>query len=304
MSTTIADAAELRRSIYDKGAAAPTDLVGLIGLGPQRGDDPGFLALVAEVARDVLVHDADPPGIICDEAADWLTDRLGDGRGLTCRAEFEALTSALTHAVRAPPSLIAFAVREIERAVLTGRRGPLGGAETEPGVVTAEDVAALRLVVFSPAAAGRVDRAAAEALFDIAHATATAANDPGFADLFAAALGQYLADAASAPAPRRDEHEAAGPLGLAEFLKTLGGGLAAALGRKSVDQLAEERYALETAASEARLEALAGIEAGEAKWVLFHLARGGELSAAERRLLATLRDGAPRRIASLLEHAA
>ena len=62
MSTTTPDAAELRRSIYDKGAANRTDLVALIGLGPEIGDDPEFIALVAEVARDVIVNDADPPG--------------------------------------------------------------------------------------------------------------------------------------------------------------------------------------------------------------------------------------------------
>src|SRR5437763_484650 len=81
-----------------------------------------------------------------------------------------------------PPALVAFAVREVERAVLTGRRGPLG-VEHEPGIVTAADVAALRLFCFAPTegAACHVDRATAEALFDIAHATATGANDPAFA---------------------------------------------------------------------------------------------------------------------------
>ena len=91
MSTTTPDAAELRRAIYGKGAANRTDLVGLIGLGPEIGDDPAGIALVAEVARDVMVGDADTPGYISEEDADWLTARLGDGGGLSCRAEFETL---------------------------------------------------------------------------------------------------------------------------------------------------------------------------------------------------------------------
>jgi len=43
----------------------------------------------------------------------------------------------LSHAVEAPASLSAFAVREIEKAILTGRRDALGGADHEPGIVTA-----------------------------------------------------------------------------------------------------------------------------------------------------------------------
>jgi len=312
MSTTIPEAAELRKAIYDKGGANRTDLVGLIGLGAQLGDDPEYIELVAEVARDVLVNDAEPPGFISDEAADWLTDRLGDGGGLTCRAEFETLKSVLSHAVSAPSSLVAFAVREIERAILTGRRGPLGGVEHEPGVVTAADVEALRVVAFAPTAgaACHVDRATAEALFDIAHATATARNDPAFADFFARAVGNYLAGDVFVAALRRDKADAGPPLSLAGFLKAFAYGLtsaSAADGRKSVDQLAEERYREENAQTQARLEAAAKIDAGEAKWVLAHLTRGGELTPAERRLLAFLRDEsteAPPEISALFDHAA
>ena len=312
MSTTTPDAAELRRSIYDKGAANRTDLVGLIGLGPEMGDDAEFIALVADVARDVIVNGAVPPGYIGEEDADWLTARLGDGGGLSCRAEFETLKSVLAHAVSAPSSLVAFAVREIERAILTGRRGPLGGVEHEPGIVTAADVEALRVIAFAPTAgaAAHVDRAAAEALFDIAHATATAPNDPAFAEFFARAIGNYLIGAVFVAAPRHEETDAGFALGLGGFLKGLAGGLLApnaADGRKSVDQLAEERYHEENAETEARLAAAATIDAGEARWILAHLTRGGELSAAERRLLGFLREestSAPAQLAALFDHAA
>ena len=312
MATTIPKMTELRRAIYDKGAATRTDLVGLIGLGPQMGDDPDYIALVADVARDVLVNDVDPPGYITEDDADWLTARLGDGGGLSCRAEFETLKSVLSHAVSAPPSLAAFAVREIERAILTGRRGPLGGVEHEPGIVTADDVEALRVVAFAPTAgdACHVDRATAEALFDIAHATATAHNDPAFSEFFARAVGNYLTGAVFVAAPHCDAAHASPPLSLAGFLKAMAGGLMAANAadrRKPVDQLAEESYAEKNAETQSRLEAAALIDAGEAKWVLAHLTRGGDLSAAERRLLVFLRDeasGAPPEVAALFERAA
>lgn len=307
-SSLTADVAQLRRSIYEKGDATRTDLVGLIALGAERGDDPDYIALVAEVARDVLVTHAEPSGYIDENDADWLIARLGDGSGLSCRAEFETLKAVLGHAVSVPASLIAFAVREIERAILTGRRSPLGGIDHEPGVVTAQDVEALRIAVFAPCAGAgpHVDRAAAEALFDIAHATGTAANDPAFCDFFAKAVGNYLMGAVFVAAPERDTHALPD---LAGFLKALAGGLVAPSleGAKSVDRMAEEHYLEANAETEARLEEAASIDAGEAKWILAHLARGGGLSPAERRLLAFLREEsstAPAEITALFEHAA
>jgi len=317
MSTTALNAAELRRSIYDKGAATRNDLVGLMALGPQAGDDPEFITLVADVARDAFVVDVDPSGYVNEADADWLTDHLGDGGGLSCRAEFEALKSILGHAISVPPSLVAFAVREVERSILTGRRGPLGNFEREPGVVTAADVDTLRMVCFAPTAGAplHVDRATAEALFDIAHATQTARNDPAFPEFFARAVGNYLLGAAFVAPPSRaealaHERELDRRESFGGFLSGLAGGLLApnaADGRKSVDQLAEERYFEENAETEARLEAAAKIDAGEAKWVLAHLTRGGELSKAEKRLLAFLRDeatDAPPEIQALFNQAA
>ncbi len=311
------NAAALRRSIYDKGAATRTDLAGLLALGGKAGDDPEFIALIADVARDVMTLDVDPRGYVSEDAADWLTAQLGDGSGLTCRAEFEVLKAVVAEAVSVPPSLVAFAVREVERAILTGRSGPLGGVDHEPGVVTAEDVEALRAFCFAATAgeACHVDRASAEALFDIAHATATARNDPGFADFFAKAVGNYLLGAAFVVAPTRAEvlsleREMDRRESFGGFLGGLAGGLLApeaADGRKSVDQLAEERYYLENAETEARLDAAAKIDAGEAKWILAHLTRGGELSEAEKRLIGFLREeatAAPPEIAALFDRAA
>ena len=319
MATTAGspDATALRRSIFEKGAATRSDLAGLIALGPQAGDDPEFIALVSDVAREVMIEDVDPRGYLTEDDADWLTAHLGDGGGLTCRAEFEVLRSVLTHAVSAPRSLSAFAMREIERAILTGRRGAFGGVEHEAGVVTAEDVEALRAICFAPTAGApmHVDRAAAETLFDIAHATVTARNDPGFADFFAKAVGNYLLGAAFVAIATREqalaeEREIDQRSGFGAFLTALVGGLSApnaADGRKTVDELTEERYHAENAETEARLAAASKIDAGEAKWVLAHLTRGGDLTDAEKRLIAFLRDestAAPPEIVALFARAA
>jgi hypothetical protein len=321
MSTTptasAIDADTLRQSIYDKGSASRTDLAGLMALAAQGGDDPAYLGLVADVARDALVVDADPSGYVSEADADWLTDHLGDGGGLASRAEFEALRAVVTHAISVPPSLVAFGVREVERAILTGRREAIGGLESEAGVVTAADVEALRMLVFAPRAdaACHVDRASAEALFDIAHATAAAPNDPALADFFARAVGNYLVGAVFVHAASRAEaiaveRELDRRESFGQFLSGLIGGRfsrASAPALKSVDQLTDDRYSQENAETEARLEAASRIDAGEAKWILAHLTRGGELCAAEKRLVAFLRDeaaSAPPEITALFESAA
>jgi len=317
MSAQGIDTAALRRSIYSKDKADRADLAELLRLGAQAGDDPDFLTLIADVARDALDLDVDPRGYVSDADAQWLIAQIGDGGGLTVKEEFETLKAVIAHAVSVPPALAAFAVREVERAILNGRRGP-AGVDHQKGVVTSADVEALRLFVFAPnaGAAMHVDRPTAEALFDIAHATAGANNDPEFADFFAKAVGNYLIGAVFLTPDSRDEE-----LGLereldrpapsfGQFLSGLAGGLfspGASDGRRSVDALAHDIVFRENAETEDRLDAAASVDASEAQWILAHLTREGELTTAERRLLGFLRDeaaSAPPEITALYAKAA
>ena len=269
MSSEGPEAAELRRAIYGKGAPERTDLVGLMTLAAATQDGE-LLALVADVARDCLLAE----GRLACVDADWLMEACGDGHGLGSRAQFEALISALRHADSPPAELVAFAAREIERAILTGERAFIGGRSGEPGRVTASDLAALREV---RRRAARPDRALAEVLFDIAHATATADNDPGFDTLFAESLWAYLTGEIAAGA-RIDE-----------FLSALDAGPATpeAAPCPALDGLADSRYDEAAQASCARCETASRLSSGGAKWALAHLSRGA-LSSAERRLVATL----------------
>ena len=269
MSVKRPEAADWRLAIYGDGKPDRTDLVGVMALA-MRSQDPDLLALVADVARDALLVE----GQIACEDADWLMEACGDGHGLGSYAEFEALTSVLRHAAPAPAELVAFAAREVERAILTGERAHIGGADGEPGCVTASDVAALREICGGKAS----DRALAEVLFDIAHATASADNDPGFDILFAQGLWAYL----SGEIPSGERFK--------EFLAGLDAGPAAAA-PEPVDGLADEGYYRAAQTVAIRHETASRLSAGGAKWALAHLSRG-DLTSAERRLVQTLRDPA------------
>jgi hypothetical protein len=182
------------RSGHRKLRASRSDLETLIERSPQYCARPEFSFFLSETAVDVLVRQADPEGHVNEADAAWVVARLSEAGGLCCAAHFDMLKRVFAEATSVPAVLTAFAIREVELAILTGRREMLGGKAHEPAVVTHDDVEALRAFVFAPAgeASPRVDRVLAEALFDIAHATGSAENDPEFADLFGLVIANYL----------------------------------------------------------------------------------------------------------------
>jgi hypothetical protein len=174
--------------------ATRADLETLIARSPQYSARPEFSFFLSETAVDVLVRQSDPEHCVSEADAAWLVAHLSDAGGLRCPAQFEMLKRVFAEAVSLPPMLVAFAIREVEFSILTGRREIFGGTSHEPAVVTHEDVEALRALVLGPHGepSPHVDRVIVEALFDIAHATGSAPNDPEFANLFALVIANYL----------------------------------------------------------------------------------------------------------------
>jgi len=311
-------AGALRRQIYGDRDARRDDFDMLLSRAAALGADPEFTTLLCDVAVDVFLLQADPEYYLADSDAAHVIDSLGRNGGLSGVAEFAVLKALLSHAVDAPPALAQFALREVEKAILSGRRDALGGQDHPAGVVMASDVEALRSILFAPSRGSllHVTRESAEALFDIAHATAQADNAPEFADLFARAIGNYLMGAAVIGAPSREEalaveaelnRPADGFLGFLSAMmheptrRQIGDAL------ESIGGEVEDRDAEINDATDAELAAHAAIDAGEAQWVIAHLTRGGALTPAERRLLGFLRDeaaSAPPELTALYDQAA
>ena len=311
------EALSLRRAIYGRGDPTLGDLEMLLAKGRAEGADADFAALLSDVATDVFVNQVDPEGYITDLAASWLISRLGEGGGLACGAEFQMLKALIGHAVDVPPALTAFAVREVEKAILSGRRDALGAVDHPAGVVAAQDVDALRALAFAPTRGSslHVDRDTAEALFDIAHATALAPNAPEFAEFFAKAVGNYLMGASFLGTPDRDavlRHEAEldKPSGFGAFFAAMAGGpslLKTADALESIEGEEEDADAAINDATDRRLEGASHIGDEDARWILAHLSRGGSLSDAERALLGFLKSeaaSAPPELAAWFDKAA
>jgi hypothetical protein len=289
----------LRLVIYSKSAVSRADLAGLLDLGRKAGAEASkeFAALLADVATDLMVHQVDPPQYVTREDAEWLIGQIESAGGLTCRAEFDMLLAILRYAVSIPPALSAFAVAEIEKAIIEGHRAG-GVADHAAGVVGKDDVEALRCSVFAATEGDslHVSRASAEALFRIAHATAGARNDPGFDDLFAKAIGNYLLGIAFHWTPSVAE-ERAKEQWLDEKAPSLGGFLSGMLHLTKTDaqraaDAESRRLREENAADRAEIDQKSAIGVADGDWVLAHLTRDGELTSAEKKLLRFLKEDA------------
>ena len=286
----------MRRNIYGKPAVTRADFCKVLGEGRAAGANAPqeYGDLLSEVACDLIVNQVDPAKYISQADADWFMAQLGPDNGLSCRAEYEMLVDILREAVSVPAPLAAFAVAEMEKSVVSGHRA---GATVDhaAGIVTHDDVEALRSAVFAATEGSslHVTRTSAEALFHIAHATAGAANDPGFDDFFAKAVGNYLLGIANRWTPTAAE-EVQKEKWLDDKAPSFGGFLGSLFGGgkrevASVDDLVERQFKAENDADSQAMAAASGIDAGEADWLLDHLTRVGALTSAEKQLLRFLK---------------
>jgi hypothetical protein len=295
----------LRREIYANPAVSRADLTKLLEISRAAGDDasPEFADLLAEVAADLMVRQVDPPKYIAREDAAWLIAHLGRSGGLN-RAELKMLAEMLCYAVSAPPGLVAFVVREIEKKIVSGQSVK----------VTRDDLELLRIAVFAgtEGCSLHVSRDSAEALFRIAQAAAGADNDPGFDDFFAKAVGNYLMGIAFRWTPsaeqerRKEKWLEEKPSGIDGFLSAMlrldpsGDSIEGIDILASVGDREEARLRLANEADAREMAIASAIDPAETDWLLAHLAREGALTSAEKRLLSFLKQEAPSLPPSLL----
>jgi hypothetical protein len=292
----------LRQSVYSHEHLTPTDMELAVACKARRQSCPEWVSFFCEVLTDYVVHQNDPYDYVPQEKADWLAATIAKNGGLGTRSEFWMLIDVMTHALGVPGSLSSFALREIQTAIINGRRDAFHDEDHPAGMVTRADVDALRAVLYAAktGTAGHVTREEAEALFDIAHATAHAQNDASFDDLFARAVGNYLM------AINVDVPDAGEALHFEKWLdekESLPRFLSGILHRapagntfnvlKSPAQAFEDDLAGRDAAEAALRHDSEQITEPKAAWVIAHLTREGELTSAETRLLQFLGAEAP-----------
>ncbi len=289
--SSLSSVAELRRAIFGKGAAQRGDLTRALAWGGDKSDD--YASLLADIAVDLLVDQADPPQYISAESAAWLIGEI-QAHPLPYRVEMRLLSEVMDRAVSLPAALSSFALAEIESAVVTGR------PDHPAGAIDAGDVEALRHAVYATDenASLHVTRPEAEALFRIAHAGVKGEVDSGFEALFAQAVGNHLMGIAFHGTPtvaeekRLEDFENTPAPSFGGFLKGMfSGGLSLPTldDLKSPDEMADARWEAQAEADIAERAQAERVDPDETGWLTAQLTRDGDLTSAERALLAFLK---------------
>jgi hypothetical protein len=147
-----------------------------------------------EAIGEYVLNAWEPKGYVTDAQAAWLIGKIEADEKLDSMVELEVLLRLLERAANVPETLKAFALEQIERAVMTGTGPTRDGGSLSPVCVSDGECRALRRAIFAvggdrPAA---VSEREAEMLFRIKDATLGAANAPEWKRLFVQGVGNYL----------------------------------------------------------------------------------------------------------------
>lgn len=185
----------LRREGWSDGRMQPEEAEAIFVINDRIANKtPEWTDFFVEAIAEFTVNGAQPQGYVDEERARWLIARLDhDGRVETL-AELELLLKVLDKARNVPDELKAYALAQIEQAVLKGEGPTRDGGLLDAGCINATEAGLLRRMIFAqggdrPAA---VSRDEAEMLFRIKDATLGAGNAPEWKQLFVQGVANYL----------------------------------------------------------------------------------------------------------------
>lgn len=297
------DVARLRRAFYDDGdiSAAEADALFEIHRACNVKDE-SWADFFVEAVTDYVVRQAEPEGYVTAENAEWLIASLGGEAGVRTKTEIEVLISVLEEARWSPPSLAAYAMDQVVRAVKDGS-GPLrAGVENRRRFIMDAEVELLRRIIYAFGGDGcvAVTRPEAERLFEIDALLGEDAANPAWTELFVKAVANVVLGASGYRVPSREEALRAemwlderGELSLSGMVSAIAHeglrGVINAYSEQSPEARAISRLERQ------RLEIVTGeeLEADETEWLCAQLARDGLLSQNEQELILFLRDHAP-----------
>ena len=185
----------LRRDGWADGKFDPTEAEALFVLNDHlNGSSAEWSDFFVEALSSFLVDSLEPKGYVSDGQAEWLIERIDNNGRLDSLTELELLVKVLEKAIGVPERLTAYALDQIEQAVLTGEGPTRDGGSLEKGNVTEAEARLLRRMIFAgggdrPAAVGQRE---AEMLFRLKDAALGADNAPEWKLLFVQGVGNYL----------------------------------------------------------------------------------------------------------------
>jgi hypothetical protein len=294
---TAANTTELRRQFYGDARIGEAEADYLFALNAEcTTKDASFITLFVEALTDYVVFQMNPEGYISEANALWLMKQVDlDGKVDTI-AELDLLVNILEKAKSAPDGLCAYALRQVQHAVISGEGPARSGKQYAAGRVTEADVEILRRILYAYGSGGNIGITAAEAevLFDINDATADADNHAAWKILFTQAIANHLM-MASVHAPldretalRQENWLDEKPKGSKGFLNAMVSGLRGIYQTKDEDEAKRRREAYE-----ARIADSERVSKTEANWLVERINRDGKLSDAERAVLTFIKHESP-----------
>ena len=192
---TAAEVLSLRGEGWSNGAIDADEADAMFVLNDQLIDSPlEWTDFFVEALSEYVVNGTMPRGYVDDSLADWLMERIDNNGRLDSMTELELLVRVLEKAIGAPERLRAYALDQIEDAVLIGEGPTRDGGALERGNVNATEASLLRRLIFAPGSdrPAAVSRREAEMLFRLKDATLGAENAPEWKQLFVQGVGNYL----------------------------------------------------------------------------------------------------------------
>lgn len=299
-AVTADDVLRLRREVFKDGVVCRAEADALFAIDNSCSTRaPEWDAFFIEAVSDYLIGQEAPIGYVSEENAQWLVGAISRDGVVCSRTELELLIKVMEKAQSMPASLSAFALRQVANVVTDGT-GPLANErQAKPGVVTADDVAMLRRILYAFGGDGQVgiSRNEAEVLFDINDRTVEAENDPTWSDLFVKAIGFSLMAATRHVAADRDvalrrqewlDDTSVDVAGF--FSRVFAGGLRGYIDSVKTETGLENAYRETNAAFENANTAAETICENEADWIAARIGRDGVLHENEKALLRFIKE--------------
>lgn len=189
----------LRRVAWPDGVIDADEAEAILAINDLVSDkNAEWTDFLVEAVGEYVVNGTQPKGYVAPETAAWLMANLDrDGR-LDSMAELELMVRVLEKALGTPDSFKAYALNQIEHAVVFGEGPTRDGGVLDAGSITEAECKLLRRMIFASGGAtdgnrqAAVSQAEAEMLFRIKDATLGAANAPEWQRLFVQGVGNYL----------------------------------------------------------------------------------------------------------------